>query len=73
MPIIFQLSFPIEYYFPTIKVFIKTLTQNFHSKLPLVTGAPFINIGQFSIHPRFSQEKPNTTVTIATLKTPDYS
>jgi hypothetical protein len=32
--------------------FITTLTLNFHSRLPLATGAIFYNIGQTSIHPR---------------------
>jgi hypothetical protein len=37
---------------PTLKDFIKTLTLNFHSRLPLATGGIYYNIGQTSIHPR---------------------
>jgi hypothetical protein len=37
---------------PTIKDFITTPTLNFHSRLPLATGALFYNIGLTSIHPR---------------------
>ena len=38
------------------KDFISTLTLNFHSIFPLVTGALFYNIGQTSIRPRLSQD-----------------
>jgi hypothetical protein len=35
---------------PTIKDFITTLILNFHSRLPLATGAFFYNIGQTSLN-----------------------
>ena len=37
---------------PTIKDFITTQTLNFHSKLPLATGALFYFTGRTSIHLR---------------------
>jgi hypothetical protein len=38
---------------PTLKDFITTLTLNFHSRLPLATGAIYYNIGQTSFSPTF--------------------